>query len=371
MPLIVALTLSIHACYIGSKMVVSLYALELGANQAVVGVIAMFYALVPLLLGVHTGRLADTVGVRLLMLAGSVLVGIALVIGWLGSGLTALFFTATLVGAGFVLFNICVQNLTGGYGPPADRAKNFSILSIGYSVSTFSAPLIAGYSIDHLGHATAFLVFACLTLFPTVLLTATGRYTLSKAVPATNEKRSALDLMRIPPLRRIIIMSGLMVAASDLFAFYVPVYAHSVGLSASTTGLILGAYAVAIFVTRFAMPFMIRRWQSGEILFVAMGIAAVSFVAFPFFGNAQILMAFAFVIGLGLGCGQPLSMSMSFDRSPPGRTGETTGLRLTANNLARVIVPLVSGALGATLGAAPVFWVSALNLFAISGLARR
>jgi hypothetical protein len=48
-----------------------------------------------------------------------------------------------------------------------------------------------------------------------------------------------------------------------------------------------------------------------------------------------------------------------------------TGLRLTANNVARVTIPLISGALGALLGAAPVFWLNAVNLTAISWLARR
>jgi predicted MFS family arabinose efflux permease len=237
-------------------------------------------------------------------------------------------------------------------------------------VSSFAAPMIMGFTIDYAGHGAALLVLAAFTLLPIVVLSATGRYTTIAATPAKTEKRSALDLLRIPPLRRLIIMSGLMVAASDLFVFYVPVFAHSVGLSASTTGLIMGAYAAAMFSTRFAMPRLVMHWQPGQILFVAMGVSGLAFLAFPFFTVVHTLMALAFVIGLGLGCGQPLSMSMTYDRSPPGRTGETTGLRLTANNMARVVVPLVSGALGAAFGAAPVFWLCALNLFAISGLAR-
>lgn len=370
MHVILALSLAIHGCYVGSKMVVSLYALHLGANQAVVGVIAMLYAVVPLVLGVFVGRMADTLGMRMLTLSGSVCIGIALVAGWYGGSLTALFILAVLVGSGFLLCNVCIQNLTGGWGGPEDRARNFSILSIGYSVSSFAAPMIMGFTIDLAGHGAALLVLAAFTLLPVAVLSATGRYTTIAAAPAKTEERRALDLLRIPPLRRLIIMSGLMVAASDLFVFYVPVFAHSVGLSASTTGVIMGAYAAAMFSTRFAMPRLVKRWHPGQILFVAMSVSGLAFLAFPFFTVVHTLMALAFVIGLGLGCGQPLSMSMTYDASPPGRTGETTGLRLTANNMARVVVPLVSGALGAAFGAAPVFWLCAVNLFAISGLVR-
>jgi len=45
---VVILSIAIHSCYLGSKVVVSLFALELGASQFTVGVLAAFYAIVPL-----------------------------------------------------------------------------------------------------------------------------------------------------------------------------------------------------------------------------------------------------------------------------------------------------------------------------------
>ena len=48
-----------------------------------------------------------------------------------------------------------------------------------------------------------------------------------------------------------------------------------------------------------------------------------------------------------------------------------TGLRLTANNLARVVIPLLAGTLGTAFGASPVFWANAVNLVGISWLIRR
>ncbi|HWI14674.1 MAG TPA: MFS transporter, partial [Burkholderiales bacterium] len=123
MHLIAALSIAIHSCYIGSKVVISLLALELGASQAIVGVIAALYASVPLLLGVYSGRLADTIGMRVPLLVGAVMVGIAMLVGATGHSLNALFATAVLVGAGFVFFNVSIQNLTGVYGPAEHRVR--------------------------------------------------------------------------------------------------------------------------------------------------------------------------------------------------------------------------------------------------------
>jgi hypothetical protein len=48
-----------------------------------------------------------------------------------------------------------------------------------------------------------------------------------------------------------------------------------------------------------------------------------------------------------------------FARSAEGRSGQTLGLRLTANNLVRVTGPIVFGAIGTALGLPAVFWIVA------------
>src|SRR5436309_10389799 len=56
----------------GSKVLVSLAALQLGANSFMVGVLAALYAVFPLLLAVYAGRISDRIGVRYPILLGSI-----------------------------------------------------------------------------------------------------------------------------------------------------------------------------------------------------------------------------------------------------------------------------------------------------------
>jgi MFS family permease len=70
-------------------------------------------------------------------------------------------------------------------------------------------------------------------------------------------------------------------------------------------------------------------------------------------------MAVAFLLGLGLGSAQPNVMSLLHDYAPPGRVGETLGLRTTIMNSSHVVLPLVFGAFGAVLGTGPAFWLMA------------
>jgi MFS family permease len=99
------------------------------------------------------------------------------------------------------------------------------------------------------------------------------------------------------------------------------------------------------------------------LLTASLAIAAASFLLFPLFKQAGLLMATAFLLGLGLGMSQPMVMSLLHNAVPPGRVGEAIGVRMTLVNLSQITVPLLFGALGTALGGmGPVFWATALLL---------
>ena len=98
---------------------------------------------------------------------------------------------------------------------------------------------------------------------------------------------------------------------------------------------------------------------------------ALLFLPFAFVEYVPALIALSFGIGLTLGVSQPLTLNLTYNRSPSGRSGEVTGLRLTINNITHIGVPLAAGSVGALLGIAPVFWASAAILAVSSFLSRR
>jgi MFS family permease len=358
-----------HACFTGSKVILSLLALDLGASPLLIGALVACYSIAPLTLGVYSGRLADTIGMRVPMLIGVAAIACAMLIGSIWQALPALFTVAVLVGVGFVFFVVSVQNLVGAM--PGNRTRNYSILTIGYSASNFVGPLTAGFAIDYAGYGAAFLVFALFTLLPIAVLTARPDLTLVDRASTPAARRGAAELLAIPALRRQIAITGLLMAAWELYVFYVPIYGRALGLSASTIGVVLSAFAAATFLVRFAMSAMTSRVAPERLLAAAMLLGAFICAVFPLLTHAHALIAASFLLGVGLGCGQPLSLTLSYERSPPGRTGEVTGLRTIATNVARFIIPLISGIFGSTAGAGAVFWMNAVNLSVISYLARR
>ena len=158
-----------HIAFGGSRVVVSLFALESGATQMQVGFLMALYALCPMLFAIAIGKLADRVGPRLPMLLGSIGLGIALLLNVLWPTLSTLYVTSFLLGSSFHFFFVTVTGVAGGIGGPENRSRNYAIISLGFSGAGFIGPLIAGFSIDYLGHLKTFMILAAFTVIPVQL----------------------------------------------------------------------------------------------------------------------------------------------------------------------------------------------------------
>ena len=123
---LIPLGIANHSILTGSRVVVSLDALSLGASPFTVGVLMSLYALLPMLLAVAAGRMADRFGSRRPMLVGSAVIAVGAVLPFAIPGVPTLYVSATLVGVGFMAFQLATQSAAGELGGPAARARNFS-----------------------------------------------------------------------------------------------------------------------------------------------------------------------------------------------------------------------------------------------------
>ncbi len=367
--LIVVTCVLIHAGFGGAKLALPLHALSLGVDPFTVGVMMALWAVCPMLIALYVGKLVDRIGPRVPMLAGTFGVMAALLVPYFFPGVAALYVMALVVGTAFQFFFIPAQGITGALGGPQDRARNYSLLAIGFSIASFLGPLIAGFSIDYLGYRLVYLMLAVCPFVAVLLLWFKGGMLPRAAVGSKEDgqKGSSFDLLRNPRLRDAIVASGLISVAWDLYLFYFPIYGHSIGLSASAIGVVISLFAAAVFAIRVALPSLARRWSEIQILLCAIGFAGVVFLLFPLFRDPYLLAAASFLLGLGCGVGQPMSMSLIYSLSPPGRASEGAGLRVTFNHFTHLVVPLAFGGIGTAFGFGPVFLSCSAVLIGGSG----
>jgi MFS family permease len=369
---LVPLAIVNHVVLTGSRIAVSLDALSLGASPFTVGMLMALYALLPMLCAVTVGRLCDRVGVRRPMLVGSAGLVVGAALPCVIPGLPALYVSASIVGVSFMAFQVATQNATGELGAGTERARNFSQLALGYSISGFIGPLFAGFTIDNSGFRTAFAALAIVPLVSVAVL-ASGRPVFPRVNPAFDGVRQGgvLALLQHKMLRRVFMINALLAMSWDLHTVFVPIYGARIGLSASQIGIILASFAAATFVIRVLMPAIVRHRNEHQVLTAALFMSGAVYLLFPFSKGMLTLAMLSFCLGLGLGGGQPVVMSLLHAHAPPGRMGEAAGVRMSLVQSMSVAVPLLFGAVGSTLGLAPVFWSVGMLLTGGGFLSRR
>ncbi|MEO5676571.1 MAG: MFS transporter [Usitatibacter sp.] len=349
----------------GAKILVSLSALAGGATPFQVGVLAAMFAAFPLLLAVYAGKVSDRIGVRRPILAGAAIISLGIATPLVIPGFAGLVACAALIGLGHIFFHVSIHNLIGAYGGGEARTRNFSTFALGASISAFIGPALGGISIDLWGFAPTHGLLAAIALTPALVLAVVPGVVPPRAAPSKAEVAGgSFALLQDAGLRRTLIMSGVTLTGIELFTFYFPVYGRSVGLSASAIGLVMSSYAVAAFLVRLGMPIATRQMGEVGVLTASLFFAGAVYLLVPLVSDAPLLALMAFLLGIGLGCAQPLTIILTYNHAPPGRSGEALGMRLTANKLTQLLVPLAFGAMGTAFGLIPVFWANGAFLLA-------
>lgn len=357
----------LHACMAGTRMAAPLLALQQGYSPAAVGVLLALFAAMQVVLALPAGRFADRHGLRR-PISWSVLAACA------GAGLAvafpvfpALCVAALLTGGATGVANISLQRHVGRAasqaGGSAQLRRVFSWLAIGPAVSNFIGPFGAGLLIDFAGpvagsttgYRAAFLLMALLPLAGWALVQRTTELP-PIVLPVGSPKPKAWDLLRQPTFSRLMLVNWVLSSCWDVHTFVVPVLGFERGISASSIGSILGAFALAAAAVRVVLPMVAQHIKEYKIITAAMLVTCVLFAAYPFMQSALAMGVCSVLLGLALGSVQPMIMSTLHQITPEARHGEALGLRLMAINASSVLMPILFGSAGAVAGVALVFW---------------
>jgi MFS family permease len=368
--------LGLHGAMAGLRMAAPLDALRTGASAWSVGLLLALFAAAPVLLAMPAGRMADRWGFhRPMRLAAAVTTAgllAALASVWLPGAwrAAALALGAVAAGAGANIGMIAIQR-TGGLSArdAVERVRVFSWLAIAPSLGNVVGPVLAGVLIDHGGFAAA---YGALLLMPLASVLAARRVPPGPAPGASAAAPgSALGLLALPGMKRLLVVNWLLSMCWDVHAFAVPILGHEQGFSATTIGLVLGSFTLSVTGVRLVIPQLAERMRPEAVIPGAMLVTALVFAVYPFAATPLRMAACAVVLGLALGCVQPMMMSVLHHLTPHDRHGQALAFRSMTINGSSTLMPLLFGASGAVLGASALFWVVGALVGGGSALARR
>ncbi len=355
--------LGLHSAMAGLRMASPLMALREGYSAWAVGVLLALYAAAPVVLAMHSGRLADRLGYHKPVRIAAVLTGLGMLMavaatfidGWPHFALLCV--AATLTGSGANMGMLTIQRTAGlAARDSTERMRIFSWLGVAPSFANVVGPVMAGFLIDAAGFRVAFCALLALPLM-TVFSARFVPQSPPAAPRAAAAGRTAWDLLDAPGMKRLLVVNWLLSMCWDVHSFAVPILGHERGYSATTIGLILGTFTLSVSAVRLFIPLIAHRLDEIQVVRGAMLGTGVVFAMYPLATAPWLLATCAVMLGLTLGAVQPMIMSTLHHLTPDDRHGEALAFRSMAINASSTLMPLIFGAAGSLVGASLLFWM--------------
>lgn len=374
-PAVIATLMAVHACMAVTRVTASLWVLNAGYGEWIVGLLQSLFAVAPVALSLWAGRLADRHGFHRPVGVGVLMGFIGALLALLGQWLQALPLIALsclLCGGAVAVAAVAIQREAGLMAAdPSQLKRVFSWVALGPAVSNAVAPVVAGLLMDHAGYGWSFGLGVLLPLLAWSLALRVPRHTPAPARTSSGKPPPAWDLLRDPALRHLLIINVAMSACWDAHSFVVPVIGHAKGLSASGIGLVLGSFAAAATLVRLAIVRWAHHLDEMKALRSAITMAMGILVIYAWLPGTAGLMVGSAILGTALGSVQPMVLAKLHQVTPPDRHGQALGLRGLASNGATVAMPMGFGMLAtASVPFAPL-WLMASILIGAQWSARK
>ncbi|MFA9446460.1 MFS transporter [Egicoccus sp. AB-alg6-2] len=339
---------------------------DLGANEALIGVVLALFPLSALGLAIPGGRLVDRIGVRRVLLGGfggMVLLGL----GFARASTTAMvaFLTAG-IGLSELATWISLQAMASAGGRGRFLTKQLAVFSLAWGGGLAFGPVVGAALYDRHGFGAVGVFYLACGAISIVLIGLAPRVTASSRGTPGSIRSGVQTMWASGPVRATLLSSFVALFVGGVKGSFFPLYLERAGLSIPRIGLILSIMGVASLVIRMPLPWLLRRLGARAVLLVSMWLAIVPMTLVPFIHGFWAWATLAVLSSLGLGVNPPVTVELMARHTDRAERGLAMGLRLTANRIGQVIQPMLFGGMVAVTGFAGAFAAGGLLLAGIT-----
>ena len=359
-----------QAAWVGVRLMIGYRALDAGADPVLLGFFAASFAVPALAAALPVGRYSDRFGGAVVVLVGVVIVLAGVLAAAWTFDLLVLLAASVVIGLGHLMAVVGAQTFVAHRTSGGATDGAFGTLTASASIGQFLGPPLVtigaalGGSASRPDTSVGLLAAgACaLAALPFFVVLRRVDHSTRSVRAANRESPSGVGAMLLSAgMWRALLVSGAVLATMDLMYAFVPVWALENRVGVIAVGWLLALRALVSVLSRYSIDRLVRGFGRKALLIIAMSIAVASLALLPFVDGYG---AIAVMIGLGIGLGlpQPLTLSWVIGISRSSDLGAALGLRMTANRLAQVTMPIAVSVVAAPLGVAAVFWANAVIL---------
>ncbi|MPM34481.1 hypothetical protein SDC9_81064 [bioreactor metagenome] len=334
-----------------ARVTFSIAALQVGASTFDAGFIVALMAIVPALTAIHFGRLMDRIGTHPVLMVSLSLSALVLLLSAFFQNTPSLLLAAPVVGACAILTHVANTRIMGAVQDIVLRTRNLGYIAAINSCAQLLAPAGAALVLEKHGIGIALLMLGFMPGLALLLMTMySHKARVFSAQNPASGKTKPWDLLKIPKLRRVLLVNAVSSTSVTSFPFIAAVLGHDQNISPSQIGLLIASAGIGTVAIRLILPKIMKHVGTKTIMCASLAVTAAIYSLIPFFENIYILLMLAGIMGLFVGAGMPIALADIYSESPEGRVSETLGLTMSFSMIPQILVPMAVGGLALFIG---------------------
>ncbi len=330
---------------------IAVYGASLGASAAVVGLMVSAFGGARLLVNIPAGYASEKFGRRRMMSLGCIVTAIASFGVAATSSVGAFFICLLFMGIASSTVITSALASVADLGEPGRRLQDMSMYQGANVIGTSLGPAMGGLAAGLWGMGAAFFANGIIALIGVL---AFALMPWPKAAEKTEGERPAP--VRLTTLAR----EGFYIGLICFSLFYVrtasnwilmPLIAQSkFQMSLATIGLILTSGALANLSVLFFTPWLARIFGRVPVIVLSCILTLAACAVLAVGDRPEYIWLSAILFGIGGGVAFPNITAYAADKAPANQRGPVMGLLRTAQDLALILGPFVTGLLADYLG---------------------
>ena len=342
--------------------VIPLYAAELGATVAEVGVIVATISYVTAFFLIPFGMLSDKFGRHKLLVGGLAVFTLAPLLYPLANNPVQLIWVRAIHGLAAAAFLPTAIALVIDLTPEAKRGEAIGWYTASLQLGLMAGPITGGFLTGHFGFNAAFYGCSAISLIGLVL--AFSRLRAIAHRPAATPGRASSSWRWLgQPLAIAVLLATLLVAVgSGTIGSYIPLYGRGFGMTETDAGAIITALYASSAILRASAGRLTDRIDRKLLLIGGVGLSAIAVSLFSFSHNLSQFIIVGVVFGIGMGIAMPASLVMAADFSSTGGRALSMAIPTCFFQVGLAAGPTVMGYIAQVSGFETMFLACALSL---------
>lgn len=295
--------------------VIPLYAAELGATVAEVGVIVATISYVTAFLLIPFGMLSDRFGRQKLLVGGLVIFTLAPLLYPLANNPEQLIWFRAIHGLAAAAFLPTAIALVIDLTPEAKRGEAIGWYTASLQLGLMAGPITGGFLTSQFGFDAAFYGCSAISFIGLALAFSRLRAIAHRPESIPVEASSSWRWLGQPLAIAVLLATLLVAVGSGTIGSYIPLYGREFGMTEADAGAIITAVYASSALLRAPVGRLADRIDRKILLIGGVALSAIAVSLFSFFHGLSQFIIIGIIFGIGMGIAMPASLVMAADFS--------------------------------------------------------